>query len=190
MNCTQLTQNIVAAVCDKQAVSGTGKRVILLNYDDIDRVLSSVENNVIKLLKMKGNKKGVSFTSHDDSTDGDVSLKVGTYVNSWAHNATLRVFTKDEVSKDFVNKIAGAKVVAIIENNDIGAAGNTKYEVYGWDSGLEIAEGAGSTEMADGIVYTLKLGTSDKSRESSLPKSYFNTNLATTETALNSLIGS
>lgn len=188
MDCTDLTANVVAAVCGKQAVSGTGKRVILINYDDIDRVASTVADNVITLLKLEGTKKAFTFTTHGDSTLGETSLKVGTYVNSWVHNATLRVFTKDEVSKDFVNTLAGAKVVAIIENNEVGTAGAVKYEVYGWESGLELSEAGGTTELADGVVYNLKLSTNEKSSENSLPKSYFITDLATTETQLESLI--
>lgn len=188
MDCTDLTKNVIAAVCNKQAVAGTGKRVVLLNYDDVDRVISTVANNVITSLVMKSGKKGVSFTTHGDSTLGEVSLKKGTYVNSFIHNATLRVFTKDEVSKDFVNAIAGSKVIMIIENNEIGEAGNVKYEVYGWESGLELSEATGTTELADGVVYNLKLGTSDKSTENTLPKSYFVTDLTSTETALESLI--
>lgn len=188
MNCLNIGANLIAANCDNPAVAGTGKRVVLLNYDDVDRALSVEANNVISSIVMKATKKGYKFESLGDSTLGESSLNKGTYFNTWKHDLTLRIFAKTEPAKDFANKLAGSKVIAIVENNEIGASGELKYEVYGFESGLELSEATASTDMGDKVVYQLKLSSNDKSTESSLPKSYFKTDLATTETALNSLI--
>jgi hypothetical protein len=187
MNCTDLTANITAALCGKVAVSGTGAKVVLINYEDIDRILSTEVANVITSLKLNGTKKGVLFTSHEDSTVGDVSLKKGTYVDTFVHNLNLRIFVKNEDTKKFVNDLAMAKIVAVVENKELGNAGDVKYEVYGWNSGLEASEITGTTELADGIVYNVKIGTSDKSTEGTLPKSFFVTDAAATKLAFDAL---
>ena len=196
MNCADITANLVAAVCNKQAIGGTGAKVYLLNYEDIDRDLSTGAGDVLSAIVMKSTKKGFSFTAIEDSVVGEFSMNKGTYFNSWNHNLPLKIFTKSELSKKFMKDLAGARVVAIVENKEIGTAtvggvvatGEVKYEVYGWDAGLEALEATGTTAIADGVVYDIKIGTGDKSKETSLPKSFFNTNLATTEIALAAII--
>lgn len=196
MNCSDITANLIAAVCDKQAISGTGARVILINYDDIDRVLSEETANVLSAIVLKAGKKGYSFTTLEDAVVADFAMNKGTYFNSFNHNLPLKLFSKSELAKKFLNSALGSRIVAIVENKEIGkqgigavvATGEVKYEVYGWDSGLEALECTGTTEIADGVVYDLKFGTGEKSKETSIPKSFFDTDLATTETALTALI--
>lgn len=196
MNCSDITKNLIAAVCGKQALAGTGARVILINIEDIDRELSEVTGNVINSIVLKSTKKAYAFNSLEDSTVGDFALNKGTWFNTWNHNLPLNIFTKSEASKEFMNTAAGARVVAIVENKEIGTAlsggvvttGEVKYEVYGWDSGLELLEATGSTAIADGVVYNPKFGTGEKSKENSIPRSFFDTSITVTETALNSLL--
>lgn len=193
MNCTKLAANLVAAVCDKQALTGTGKRVILLNFDDVDKSTSTIVANVLETIAMKAAAKGVSFTSLEDAAIGDFALKSGTWFNSWTQNLSLSLFSKNEAAKTFIRNASGSKVIAIVENKEyvktVGATfGTGKYEVYGWDSGLELMEATGSTEIADGVVYSIKFGTKDNSIETTLPMTYFKTDIATTETALGTLI--
>lgn len=195
-NCSTITAALVAAVCDKQAQGGTAARVILINFKDIDKSLSEVTANVISEIVLQSLKKGYAFTSLEDSTVGDFALNKGTWFRNWNHNLPLRIFTKSEASKKFVNDMAGSRVVAIVENKEIGKAtiggvvtvGEVQYEVYGWDAGLELQEAVGTTDIADGVVYDLKLGTPEKSKEGSIPKSFFNTNIDTTEAAIEALI--
>lgn len=193
MNCTKLSANIAAAVCDKQALAGTGRRVILLNFDDVDKSASTIAANVIEALAMKAAAKGISFTSLEDATVADFNLKVGTWFNSWQHNLNLNLFTKDEAAKTFLRTGAGSKVIAIVENKEyiktVGATfGTGKYEVYGWDSGLEIMEATGTTAIADGVVYAVKFGTKDSAIETTLPMTLFKTDLTATDAIITSLI--
>lgn len=195
MNCSDITANLIAAVCGKQALAGTGQKVILINFEDIDKTLSEVVGDVINSIVLKSGKHAYAFTSLEDSTVGDFALNKGTYFNSWNHNLPLNIFTKSEASKKFMNLSAGARVVAVVENKEIGTAsvggvvatGEVKYEVYGWDSGLELLEATGSTAIADGVVFAPKFGTGEKSKENSIPRSFFDTDLTTTEAALTAL---
>jgi hypothetical protein len=71
-----------------------------------------------------------------------------------------------------------------VENRATGAKGSTKYEVYGWDSGLKLSENAFTTDFADNVVFAAKLASDDNSKEGQLPLSYFITSISATETAL------
>ena len=100
----------------------------------------------------------------------------------------LRIFTKTQAAKKFVESLKLARVVAIVENKEIGTAGEIKYEAYGWDAGLELMSMKTSTAMPDKVVFELELGSGAKSKETSLPKSVFVTSVSATETMLAGLI--
>lgn len=198
MSCKTIAASLIADICGEQAASGTGARLIILNFNEVDKSLSSVTGNVIDSIVMKATKVGLSLTSADDNANlGEYSLVRGTYKPRWQHDVTGRLFTKDELTKTFMNDIVGSKVIIIVQNKAEGytnqstktGPGATKYEVYGWDSGLEVLEATGSTEIADGVVYQFKAGSPERSKEGSLPKSFFDTDLATTELALEALLG-
>ena len=54
MDCSEITSVALdGGGCTSSAVSGTGERLLQINYDDIDRVLSTVANGVITNLVLK-----------------------------------------------------------------------------------------------------------------------------------------
>ena len=187
-DCSKLGMGLQAVVCGKPPVAGTGSKVILLNYSEIDRNLSVVADNVITALVLKQQATGYEFRGLDNSNLGATTLNKGTYMSNFQHDLTLRIFAKNEASKKFANSLNGARVVAIVQNKEQGDNGSVKWECYGWDAGLELNEFESNTEMADSVVYQILLGSGENSKESSLPKSVFSTDLTTTETMLDGLI--
>ena len=184
MDCAKIAAGLTAAECGKMATAGTGTKVVLMNYDDIDKASSTVSSGVCTSLVLAADKLAYLFESIDKATTGEATFAKGTYIDSYNHAVTLRIFIKDQTSKNFINSLTNARVVAIVENRATGASGNTKYEVYGWDSGLKLSENAFTTDFADNVVFTAKLASDENSKEGQLPLSYFITDLAGTETAL------
>ena len=184
MDCAKIAAGLTAAECGKMATSGTGTKVVLMNYDDIDKAASTVSEGVCTSLVLKTEKLAYLFESIDKATTGEATFAKGTYIDSYDHAVTLRIFVKDQTSKNFINSLTNARVVAIVENRATGAGGNTKYEVYGWDSGLKLSENAFTTDFADNVVFAAKLASDENSKEGQLPLSYFASTLAATETAL------
>lgn len=185
MDCSVITAGLVAAQCDKAPVGGTAGKVYIVNFADIDKDTSVVTKNVISSLVLKDGKNGFAFESLDDSTLGEFSANVGTYFSNWQHDVTLRIFAKSQEAKNFLDNSLNARVVLVVENRE---SGETKFECYGWDSGLKISEVTGSTEVTDGIVYSAKFSSTENSRESSLPKSVFVTSEEATRTMLEALL--
>lgn len=175
--------------CTGLAVAGTAARIILMSHSDIDKSGSTVTDNVISVLKLKQGAKAYEVDSLPDATVGSSPVTAGTYVNSFQHSVTLRLFKKSEAAKTFINQLLNSKVVAIVENNDHGTTGETKYEVYGWESGLKITEMPATTEMTDGVAYQATLASPSGGQESVLPMSFFNTDEATTDEAVDALLG-
>lgn len=190
MDCSKITAGFIVADCDGPAIAGTSGRVVLVSFTDVDRAKSTVANNVISTIVLKSGAKAYEVDSLPNAVVGDSPVTVGTYVSTFQHTLAVRIFKKSEAAKKFVNQLPTARVIAIVENNERGAKGEVKYEVYGWNSGLTMTELAATTEMTDGVAYQIGLGSSSVAQEKTLPMSFFNTNEATTDEAVDALLGS
>lgn len=188
LDCSKIKTGFTNQVCGKPAIAGTTARVILLNYSDVDKSKSAVTDNVISSLVLKAGATGYEVDSLPNATVGSDTINAGTYLKTHQHNVVVRIFKKSEAAKKFVNGLTNARVIAIVENNDTGDKGDTKYEVYGWDSGLELTEITVTTEMTDGVAYQVTLANGTIAQEGSLPMSLFNTDEATTDLMVDGLL--
>lgn len=188
LDCSKIKTGFINQVCGKPAIAGTTARVILLSYSDVDKSKSVVTDNVISSLILKTGATGYEVDSLPNATVGSDTINAGTYLKTHQHNVVVRIFKKSEAAKKFVNGLTNARVIAIVENNDTGDNGDTKYEVYGWDSGLELTEITVTTEMTDGVAYQVTLANGTIAQEGSLPMSLFNTDEATTDLMVDGLL--
>lgn len=188
LDCSKIKTGFPNQVCGKPAIAGTTARVILLSYSDVDKSKSVVTDNVISSLILKAGATGYEVDSLPNATVGSDTINAGTYLKTHQHNVVVRIFKKSEAAKKFVNGLTNARVIAIVENNDTGDNGDTKYEVYGWDSGLELTEITVTTEMTDGVAYQVTLANGTIAQEGSLPMSLFNTDEQTTDLMVEGLL--
>lgn len=188
LDCSKIKTGFTNQVCGKPAIAGTTARVILLSYSDVDKSKSAVTDNVISSLILKAGATGYEVDSLPNATVGSDTINAGTYLKTHQHNVVVRIFKKSEAAKKFVNGLTNARVIAIVENNDTGDNGDTKYEVYGWDSGLELTEITVTTEMTDGVAYQVTLANGTIAQEGSLPMSLFNTDEKTTDLMVDGLL--
>lgn len=188
LDCSKIKTGFINQVCGKPAIAGTTARVILISYSDADKSKSVVSDNVISSLILKAGATGYEVDSLPNATVGSDTINAGTYLKTHQHNVVVRIFKKSEAAKKFVNGLTNARVIAIVENNDTGDNGDTKYEVYGWDSGLELTEITVTTEMTDGVAYQVTLANGTIAQEGSLPMSLFNTDEATTDLMVEGLL--
>ena len=188
LDCSKIKTGFINQGCGKPAIAGTTARVILLSYSDVDKSKSVVTDNVISSLILKAGATGYEVDSLPNATVGSDTVNAGTYLKTHQHNVVVRIFKKSEAAKKFVNGLTNARVIAIVENNDTGDNGDTKYEVYGWDSGLELTEITVTTEMTDGVAYQVTLANGTIAQEGSLPMSLFNTDEETTDLMVDGLL--
>lgn len=188
LDCSKIKTGFTNRVCGKPAIAGTAARVILISYSDADKSKSVVTDNVISSLVLKAGATGYEVDSLPNATVGSDTINAGTYLKTHQHNVVVRIFKKSEAAKKFVNGLTNARVIAIVENNDTGDSGDTKYEVYGWDSGLELTEITVTTEMTDGVAYQVTLANGTIAQEGSLPMSLFDTDEATTDLMVDGLL--
>lgn len=180
-SCAKISKNLVLAACDHASNPAIEPEVILINIDDIDRANCTVAGNVISELELSDTKKGYHWVSARNGIDADSPLSRGSYRNAFQHRLVVRIFEKTQDEKDQVNKLAGARVVAIVKNVDRKNPA-VKYEVYGWENGLELTDFQAPTTDTDGIVGTATLQSSDNGLESQLPMSLYAGTEADTDT--------
>lgn len=188
LDCSKIKTGFIDQECGKPAIAGTAARVILLSYSDVDKSKSVVIDNVISSLILKADATGYEVDSLPNATVGSDTINAGTYLKTHQHNVVVRIFKKSEAAKKFVNGLTNARVIAIVENNDTGDNGDTQYEVYGWDSGLELTEITVTTEMTDGVAYQVTLATGTIAQESSLPMSLLDTDGKITDLMVDGLL--
>lgn len=185
--CSRLTAAAIDAYsCDKVEASGSGTKVYLINLEDISEYTEA--DGVVSGITLKSGTTGCLFTSASKSTEGTSSLNAGTYISTHTHQALLRLFVRSKEAKAFLDSLANSRVVAIIENQTWGFDDETKYEIYGLNSGLKASAIDYSTTVTDGVVASATLASDDTSKEATLPKTFYVTSKEATETALAALV--
>ena len=186
MDCAEISKNVTLDTC-KRPIAGINSIVILMNYADIDRLTTTEEDGVITALHLKANKYAYKFECKDGLPVGEYNLDKGKYTPGWDHILTIKALVKSQDTKDAMEVLSKAKLVAIVDNKEVGGVDKkTRYEMYGYEAGLVLMESANTTEFADETVYNIKLG-SDTAKENTLPKTIFKTDAAATELIINGL---
>ncbi len=187
MNCAELTKGLIADAC-KRAVSGLNGRILLMNYADIDRTATTELDGVVEALQLKEGKYAQAFEFKDTTLVAEHNLVKEAYLPTWEHIINAKILAKTQEAKNALEVLSKAKVVAIVENKEQGADGSVKYEMYGYDAGMELTESNNTTAFADGVVYNIKLASPANEKESSLPRTIFKTSAATTDTMIEGLL--
>jgi len=187
MSCVDLTKGLVANTCE-QPIGGSNGRVILMNFDDIDRAALTVASGQCTALSLKSGKKGYAFTGKDDANIGSFTYSKGKYFGSYEHKITLSDFVGGAEAYEFVHQVANARLVALVQNRDIGVAGAKKYTLYGLEAGLVMNADSGTTEMTDSVIGAIELTSSENSKEPNRPINLYKTDEATTDTLVEGLI--
>ena len=186
LDCASITKNVVLDAC-KRATAGINGSVILINYDDINRLLTVETANVVSGLQLKEGKFAYKYDCKDASPVGEYNLAVGKWIPAWDHILTIKALAKTQDMKDAIEILSKAKLVAIVDNKEVGGTEmKTRYEMYGYEAGLKLLESANTTDFADETVYNLKLGSGD-AKENTLPKTIFKTDAAATELIIKGL---
>lgn len=157
--------------CDNKPVAGVGTILTLINKDDVGGVVYDTANpQVIRSISLKPGARAYKFevykNTHKPRTTS-VNRTYGTYQN---HEIVTAIMSWDIATKVQVEAMLGSKLIAIAEN--LQSTGDARVEVYGWDSGLSIAEGAVRDTAANDGVFNFTLANEAEYPEPHLPKTF------------------
>lgn len=148
------------------------ENIYLVNWADIDRSSSqlAVSNTQVTALVLKATKKIYQFTARREAGQVSHALAILEFATGYIHTVQgrplLRGAEEREVIQDLVD---GGRVVAIVEKVDTGLAGELKYEIYGYESGLKLLNDDYNSNENSGVS-TLILQTKEGEEEATAPK--------------------
>lgn len=176
--------------CSQPPVRGQKNRLILLPKSDIDFAnveFNSTNHMIIEKIQMKIGKRAFVYTGNSDLIFSDTTMVRDENDVRESHRIPfmLRANTPDIKLEIEALKNYPDGFVAILEQNYKGANGNAKYEVFGWDVGLRLMERAN----ADGRnIHNLVLATPEGAEEPHLPRNFYKTSEANTDTMVAALL--
>lgn len=199
INCGKLSSGYRGYDCDNPIVVGVKPNAYIINLNEIDQALTEFDDtkkNVIKTLALVSGARAYEGEGLDKTVSENIALVNGAYLNTWDHNVVMRIFNKSVEIKDFIDDLKLSRVAVILENmyvkqtvTDPEKKGETVYEIYGFHVGLRLKEctqdGADNENYGG---YILTLGCDENAKEPLLPLTIFNTDLATTRTAIEDLL--
>lgn len=176
--------------CDNPIIGGVKDRLILMNLSDISSVTRNVANKqIVEAITKGAGKVGYVYEGQKSSIDAKATLVQSAYSVGFTHELIFRVFSNSPVVKAQLEAMARGQIVAVVENNYRGVAGNASFEIFGLDAGLTVTalETNKSDQDTQG-AYVVTLSTNDKFREPHLPSTLFITDYAASLAVFNGLL--
>lgn len=189
--CDELTDDILYD-CDNPPTGGANDRLILFNFTDLQdaTVTYDVTNPlVVTNIVLGSGKRGFVFEGLNNSNEPRSAMVKGRYVNGYDHEIRFKCFENSPDAKAQLNKLDGALIVGLVQNNRKGESGNSAFEIYGLQTGLRLQEL--ERILADAETqgaYNLLVRNDEVSRPSSLPHTLWDTDFATTKAIVDGLI--
>lgn len=176
MDCNKITRTHLLARCGNSN-PGIEPDLFLINRDDVQSV--EVVDGVVTGLTLKNGAYACRFQGRRNSYDAGFSMQKGTYLNTMEHRVICRSFVKTQALKDALNALRYARVMVIVNNSD-GHNEQLRYEVYGYQNGLQMSDIDYTGNEQDGWLASFTLQSPDKATESGVPATFYNTDLKTT----------
>jgi len=177
--------------CNTPIVPGVNQRLILGNQGDIATILFDVvKPTLIKDITLKTGKAAYAFDGVRQSLTPQYELIPGTVTVGYLHTVNFLAFDISQAAKDNYEKMALGKLFAVIENKNALGNGDSVFEVYGLQVGLEasaITRIPADTET--GGAFTISLTTPEaEGKEPKMPQSWWDTDYATTLAKVEALL--
>lgn len=182
--CAQISAGYTVS-CSAPLVPGTEDDILLANKADIAGYTVDVDNPMlVTAITMKSGKQFYKFEGQNMSVEPKSRLVLTRYSRLYEHEARFKIFANSPADKLTIDKLIKGEVVALVKSK------SGDWEILGKDIGLKVTEMERDPNNTDtGGAYDLLLKTPDTAaKEAFLPSTFFNTDAATTETAVTTLL--
>lgn len=187
LNCEDVLSQDIQKDCDNKPKAGIEVDVVLINFEDIDKVNSTydVSNDlIITDLALKSGKKGYKLEGIKQVNGASWELvKKEESFDAYKHTFSGVVLAPSAENKKELSKVlSGGRYVAVVEKKWKGSLGVDAFEVLGWDSGLVASTAVWNTKEADGTI-KFELASEDGYEETEMSRNSLETDYDTTKTA-------
>lgn len=176
--------------CVNKLVGGVAPNVWIANKDDIASwTFDGTNAMTVDAITMDATKVFYLFEGKLKSSEPAARVVKGTYDNTWEHELKIRAFDITPATLVQIAAMKDSQVVAIVQNNAKGTAGNTKYDIYGLDAGMFIeAIERIPQNVEDAGAWNITFKTQEYARESNPPYRLWDTSEAATDAIIAALV--
>ena len=166
------------------------ERLLIGNLDDIASVTFDGTNpTLVVALTMKVGKAMFAFEGVRSTVKPQVDLVASDVTVGFSHQCDFSVFEVDAAQKENLQAMSAVSQFLIYQNPKDSSLGDAVWEIMGLNSGLEMATLTRlPADGATGGAYSCQLKTPEAASETILPNSFFVTDIATTELAIEALL--
>lgn len=190
-NCGNITDDIFNN-CDETLIGGVRDKLVLFNLGDLLPYTKNVSNaQIIEAINLitSPSARGYVFEGQNNSNDISTELTKGAYSVGYTHKIVFRIFGNNAEIKMQLESLAKGKTVAVVQNNFQGSMGESAFELFGADAGLEVLEMTSDKSDADTQgAYVVTLSTNAKFKEGHLPATVFINSFEDTNDMINALL--
>jgi hypothetical protein len=189
--CGKITQGFDID-CDNPLQAGAEDTLILINRDDF--LASAITYNVgnpqiIEDIVLPVGVLAYAYDGKNNSIAPKYEFIKQTYAEVYNHEINFKVFNVNPTAKKELEAMAKGSMVAIINNKFKGNNGDNAYEVYGADAGLIISQNLRDIiNQENQGAFDVILKSDETAPEPHMPKTFFNTDLATTKGLVDGLL--
>lgn len=178
----------VAVDCANLPTKGTNSTLYLANKSEIASYTLTTATNVVSVITMASTKLFLAFDGMKTSLKPKSTMRKLAFTNVHDHEISAALFKVDAPTFTQLQLMEKSQLVAIVINNETGTAGEAKYKIYGLEAGLFMENLVYDPYDADGAQIKFTLKSDPETPETRMPLAYYNTDLATTDTAFEVLI--
>lgn len=189
--CAVIQKNLIFD-CDNPIISGADDRLIIGNRADISSVTKNGSNpKIFEAITLNSGANLFYYEGKNLSVEPRYALRKRAYSEGYEHEVRFKAFKATPELKDELEAMAQGDLFAIVENKYRAANGNGAFEIYGYDTGLQLMELERIIKEAETQgAFNLQLRTHDDVDEPHMPYTFFKTDYATTKALIDALIAS
>lgn len=147
--------------CNEIPDAGTRARLVLMNYMDVERVITS-DDGVVISIEMKDGKQGYEFLGFRNDVKKSDDVVKGKLKSNFRHNLSFVIYERDQIQKNNIKRITRGRFMAIIENKGKQA---DSIELLGKNVGLQIIGGLIRDAYSNGGMFVIELSTPQNNAE-------------------------
>lgn len=183
--CGEITADIERD-CAVLPVGGVKSIMRIGNTEDIATITYDATNPlIVTSIVMKDGKQMFKWEVFKRGHKPRFEKVNGDFADRYRHIVDTSVQTWDNAVKAQVEGLNSASTFVIVDN--LQNTGDARFEIYGLESGLYVADGAVRNLNENDGVYSLSLASDDLSLEPHIPRSFWATTYSATLTALETL---
>jgi len=186
MSCSGIFSGSLVSCSDPLAV-GIEQRLFLANLEDVASfTFDSTDSNMVTAITMETGKTFFEFEGLKQSISCQSEFLPKPFSTAYRHQIDFSCFDVSASQRRNLEAMVFQPQVAITFGPNDSSLGNGAFEIHGINAGLEVVTNIRiPADNETGGAYRIQLATPDAGGiESQLPTVFFNTDYATTLTAL------